>query len=248
MGGAIARLATRTPGMAFAGGLGRAPRTDEDILVMEDAGALLRRADVVIDVSSPDFLDALLSRYPSAAGGPSLIVGTTGLGPDTDEALDALAARTAVLIAPNFALGVNLLLELVRRAAAALGADAFDVEIVEAHHRRKADAPSGTALALGQAAAEGRGVAFEAVRRDGRSGRAGPRPAGEIGMHAVRGGDVVGEHRVLFLGERERLELVHAATDRDVFAEGALAAARWIAGRAPGRYSMADVLLRGGSD
>ena len=116
------------------------------------------------------------------------------------------------------------------------------MEMVEAHHRRKEDAPSGTALALGEAVAAGRGVELAEVRRDGRSGRPGARPGGEIGFHALRGGDVVGEHQVLFLGERDRLELVHRASDRALFAEGALRAARWLAGRAPGRYTMRDVL------
>jgi 4-hydroxy-tetrahydrodipicolinate reductase len=135
---------------------------------------------------------------------------------------------------------VNVLLSLVRDAARAL--EGYDVEIVEAHHRRKEDAPSGTALALGEAVADGRGLTLDRVRRDGRSGRPGPRPDGEIGFHAVRGGQVVGDHEVLFLGEMERVELVHRASDRTLFAAGALRAARWLSGRPAGRYTMLDVL------
>jgi 4-hydroxy-tetrahydrodipicolinate reductase len=146
-----------------------------------------------------------------------------------------------VLTAANFSVGVNVLLSLVATAAAALGPE-YEVEIVEAHHRRKEDAPSGTALALGRAVAGARGVELDAVRRDGRSGRPGARPAGEIGFHALRGGSIVGEHQVWLIGEMDRLELVHRAADRALFAEGALRAAAWLAGRAPGRYSMRDVL------
>ena len=144
--------------------------------------------------------------------------------------------RAAYLDGPR-----NLLAALVEQAARVLG-PAYDVEVVEAHHRRKVDAPSGTALELGRAAARGHGVELDSMRRDGRSGHPGARPAGEIGFHAVRGGDVVGEHRVMFLGDRERLELVHLAQDRALFAEGALRAARWMAGKPAGVYTMRDVL------
>ncbi|MEX0907087.1 MAG: 4-hydroxy-tetrahydrodipicolinate reductase, partial [Gemmatimonadota bacterium] len=150
--------------------------------------------------------------------------------------------HAAVLTAANFSIGVNLLLSLCEEVGGALDASAWDVEITEAHHARKVDAPSGTAIALGQAVARGRGVELAAVRRDGRSGHVGARSSGEIGMHSLRGGNVVGEHTVTFFGARERIELSHAATDRAVFAEGALAAAHWLAGRAPGRYAMRDVL------
>ena len=174
--------------------------------------------------------------------GRSLVIGTTGLDADTERALADASTHAAVLTAANFSIGVNLLLGLTTRVAEALDADSFDIEVVEAHHRRKTDAPSGTALALARAAADGRGVDLEAVRRDGRSGDTGARPHGQIGLHAVRGGGVVGEHTVMFIGERERIELRHDALDRALFAEGALRAARWMAGRAPGRYTMQDVL------
>jgi 4-hydroxy-tetrahydrodipicolinate reductase len=211
-------------------------------LTEPEAGDLLRSADVVIDVSSADGTRTLLEHHADALAGRALIVGTTGLDQNTASAIDRLADRTAVLVAANFSIGVNLLLAVAERMAAVLDAAHFDVEIVELHHRGKADAPSGTALALGAAVARGRAADLEHVRQDGRSGQTGPRPEGVIGMHAVRGGSVIGEHRLLFIGDRERIELVHAATDRAAFADGALRAARWIAGRAPGRYTMLDVL------
>jgi len=244
MGRALARLAAETSGCAIAGGIART--TGPGVVTVDDAGPLLAAMDVLIDVSAPAQLTAILSEHGDRLEGRALVVGTTGLDADLEAALDGLAEHTAVLVAANFSLGVNLLLDLARRAAAVLPGQQFDVEVVEAHHRAKADAPSGTALALARAVAEGRGEQLEGLRRDGRSGRTGARPVNEIGLHAIRGGGVVGEHRVLFLGTRERIELVHGALDRDVFAEGALAAARWVAGRAPGRFGMADVLGMGG--
>lgn len=243
MGRAIRRLAEETSGGFSVAAIGRA--TGLDILAVDDAGPLLANVDVLIDVSAPAQLTAILSAHAHRLAGRALVIGTTGLDRDQEVALDELARTAAVLVAANFSLGVNLLLDLVRRAASVLPGQQFDAEIVEAHHRAKADAPSGTALALAKALAEGRGEELERVRRDGRSGRTGPRPSHEIGIHAIRGGGVVGQHRVLFLGGRERIEIAHEALDRDVFAEGALTAARWIAGRPPGRYGMADVLRAG---
>lgn len=233
MGRAIARLAAEDSAVAVTGGIDRS--TDADRVA-----SILAASDVVIDVSSPEGVTGLLDVHAAALGGRGLVVGTTGLGPDLEARLRARGDETAVLVAANFSMGVNLLLALVRRAAAVLPADAWDAEIIEVHHRGKVDAPSGTALAIGEAIGAGRGSDVE--RRDGRSGRPGARPAGEIGFHAVRGGGVAGEHRTLFLGARERIEIAHAALDRDVFAEGAIAAARWLAGRAPGLYGMDDVL------
>ncbi len=230
---------------------GIAPDADEhdsvelgyDALVsMDDAGPLIERAAAVIDFSAPAYLATLLRRHGGALAGRALLVGTTGIDDDTGAALDGAAAAGAVLVAANFSVGVNLLLRLVETAARALGPEAYDVEVVETHHRRKEDAPSGTALALGRAVAAGRGGDLEDARRDGRSGRTGPRPTGEIGFHALRGGDVAGEHTVHFIGGHERIALSHAAQTRELFAEGALVAARWLAGREPGRYLMADVL------
>lgn len=248
MGRALMQLA-EPAGVRIIGGTARTDGDGESgtntrVVALTEPGAadLIRAADVVLDVSSADGTRTLLERHIDALAGRALVVGTTGLDAGTTGALDALAERAAVLIAANFSVGINLLLSVAERVAGVLEAAQYDVEIVEAHHRGKADAPSGTALALGEAVARGRGTEFEGARRDGRSGRTGERREGEIGMHAVRGGSVVGEHRVLFLGGRERIELVHEATDRAVFAEGALRAARWIAGRRAGRYAMRDVL------
>lgn len=172
--------------------------------------------------------------------GVALVSGSTGLSSQQQAALDAAAARIPVLWSANFSLGVAVLKRLVREAAAAL--PDWDCEILEAHHRHKRDAPSGTALALGRAAAEGRGVAFEAVAAA--VSRNGERRDGEIGFAVVRGGDVVGEHTVALLGTGERVELGHRATDRDIFARGAVRAALWLAGRAPGRYTLEDLFTR----
>jgi 4-hydroxy-tetrahydrodipicolinate reductase len=206
------------------------------------AATALEDVDVVLDFSTPEGTQALLDASAEALAGRALVVGTTGLAAGIETRLDELSSRAAVLSAANFSVGVNLIAALVRHVAAVLPADRYDIEVVEAHHGRKQDAPSGTALALADAAAEGRGRALADIRRDGRTGRPGPRPEGEIGMHAVRGGGIVGDHAVLFLGGREVVELNHRALDRALFAEGALVAARWMAGRRPGRYDMAEVL------
>ncbi|HUG40786.1 MAG TPA: 4-hydroxy-tetrahydrodipicolinate reductase [Longimicrobiales bacterium] len=249
MGRALGRLIGEAEDLRALGGIapdmppeGAAALGYPEIVAADACGEMLRRADAVIDFSAPEQLAAILDRYGDDLAGKALLVGTTGLGDDLERRLDTLAGRAAVLVAANFSVGVNLLLELVERAARALPGEEYDIEVVEAHHRRKADAPSGTALALAKAAAAGRGVALDDVRTDGRSGRTGERPAGEIGIHALRGGDVVGEHAVHFLGARERIAIRHAASSRDLFAEGALVAARWLAGREPGKYAMADVL------
>jgi 4-hydroxy-tetrahydrodipicolinate reductase len=188
------------------------------------------RAAVVVDFSSPEALRGALP----ALGERALVSGTTGLPADLEEALEAQAARGPVLWAANFSVGIALLRELVARAAAAL--PEADVEIVEAHHRRKRDAPSGTALALVRSAARS-GAAIH-----GRSGLVGPRPAGEVGVHAVRGGGVVGDHDVHFLMEEEAVTLSHRALSRAAFARGAVVAARFVAGRPPRRYAFAEVL------
>ena len=246
MGQTLASLMGDDDGFHLLGGIGRVPERGCDIgcpivETPETAGAWIHEADVVVDFSAPELLRRLLEMHGDALAGKALVVGTTGLGEEEQAALARQAERSAVLQAANFSVGVNLLLALAEQAASVLG-PGYDVEIVEAHHRRKADAPSGTALALGEAVARGRGVALAEVRVDGRSGRPGERPRGEIGFHAVRGGDIVGEHSVMLIGERERVTLGHAAQDRALFAEGALRAARWMAGKAPGTYTMRDVL------
>jgi len=196
-------------------------------------------ADVAIDFShAPSALEMI---EWCAARRIGVVVGTTGLGAEGTRRLDAAAGQIACLLAPNMSLGVNVLLRVVRDVAAALG-DAYDVEIVEAHHNRKKDAPSGTALALGEAAAAGLGRRLDEVAVHGRHGMVGERTVREIGFHAVRAGDIVGDHTVIFGGQGERVEVRHIATSRDTFARGALRAAKFLAGRPPGRYSMADVL------
>lgn len=212
------------------------------IVPVDRADSILRDADAVVDFSAPEQVALLLGRCAKSLAGRALLIGTTGLTEDLQAALETQAESSAVLVAANFSVGANLLEELVARAARTLPADRYDIEIVETHHRRKEDAPSGTALSLGRVAAGARGRTLDETRRDGRSGRGGPRPGGEIGFHAVRGGDVVGEHSVHFLGETERITLRHAALSRDLFAEGALLAARWLVGRSPGRYTMRQVL------
>ena len=200
---------------------------------------LVTSADVVIDVTAPAATTAV-ARLCSENQKP-LIVGTTGHNPEQIEALHLASRNTAVLLAPNFSLGVNLLFWMAETAAAKLGKD-FDVEIVELHHRLKKDAPSGTAKRLAEAVADARQLSYQKHARHGREGLVGERPADEIGIHAVRGGDIIGEHTVLFAGLGERVELTHKASSRETFARGAIQAARWIVGRTPGFYEMRDVL------
>jgi 4-hydroxy-tetrahydrodipicolinate reductase len=171
----------------------------------------------------------------------SAVIGTTGLSPAVEEAIDALAEVAPVVVAPNFSVGVNLVLGLVAQAARALG-PGWDAEIVELHHKMKRDAPSGTALGIARSIAGARGDDLGKVGRFARDGDVGPRPDGEIGAVAVRGGDVVGEHTAYFFGAGERVEISHRATDRAIFAQGALRAAAWVVGKKPGRYDMLDVL------
>jgi len=205
----------------------------------DDIAAVAGASDVLIDFSAP----AALANVTAAArmAGTPLVVGTTGLGPEEHEAIDAAAAAIPVLQAANMSLGVNLLAHLVREAAARLGPD-WDIEIAEMHHRHKVDAPSGTALLLGAAAAEGRGIDLAASSERGRDGMVGPRKPGALGFAALRGGSVAGDHLVVLAGEGERIELGHRAETRAIFARGAIEAALWLHGKAPGRYTMSDVL------
>jgi 4-hydroxy-tetrahydrodipicolinate reductase len=198
--------------------------------------------DVVVDFSSTAGFDVALAT--AQARGVAFVSGTTGLADDQRAALDAAAERIPVLWASNFSIGVALLRRLAAVAAASLDVH-FDVEIVEAHHARKIDAPSGTALTLGEAVAAARGGALANLACPARHGLTGPRSVGGIGFSSIRGGDIVGEHTVLFAGAGERLELTHRATDRAIFARGAVHAARWLAARAPGRYDIVDTLVAG---
>ncbi len=209
------------------------------LLVGEDAGVLFRDSDAVVDFTQPS---ATLSHAGLAREtGTALIVGTTGLEAAHMEALKAASEKAAVVQAANMSAGVNVLLGLTEQVAAMLGPD-YDIEISEIHHRHKVDAPSGTALALGAAAAKGRGVDLDKVSQRGRDGRTGERKPGDIGFAVMRGGDVAGDHTVVFAGDGERVELTHKAGDRAIFARGALRAALWTEGRGPGLYSMRDVL------
>ena len=198
--------------------------------------------DVVIDFSGPAGLAATLDHC--LAHGIPLVTGTTGLDDALQARLEAAGSRIALLRAANFSLGVALLTRLLREAAAAL--PDWDLEIVEAHHGRKQDAPSGTALALGQVAAAVRGTTLDASAVYSREGRTGERAPGSIGFAVVRGGDIVGEHQALLVGAGERLELGHRATDRAIFARGALQAAHWLVGRAAGHWRLEDVLASPG--
>jgi 4-hydroxy-tetrahydrodipicolinate reductase len=201
------------------------------VTITADLAAALAQADVAIDFSNGAATQTHLAACRKAR--KPLLVGTTGYPEDTD--FDAAAKDIPLLVAPNTSLGVSLLIELVRQAAAALPPE-FDIEIMEAHHRMKKDAPSGTALALGKAAAEGRNRTLDSVRQGSAA-----RQAGEIGFAVVRGGDIVGEHSVLFAGMGESLTLSHRATDRALFARGALQAAAWLEARSPARYFMRDL-------
>lgn len=211
------------------------------IQVTSDLGRALATAKVLIDFSAaaalPNHIAAAVER------GVGLVIGTTGLTAEHERLLAAAAERTPVLAAPNMAVGVNLLFELAPLVTRALG-EAYDIEIVEAHHNRKKDAPSGTALRLLDLVLEAR-ARDRSAASFGREGAAATRRAGEIGVHAVRAGDIVGEHTIHFVTDGERIEITHRASSRDTFAAGALRAARWLAGRPAGRYTMKDVLTGG---
>lgn len=212
---------------------------DLGVTVSDDPLEVFAAVQAVIDFTSPD---ATVAHAALAAQARAVhVIGTTGMD-ESHLAKIAAAARHAVIVrAGNMSLGVNLLVQLTKRVAAALDED-FDIEVVEAHHRHKVDAPSGTALMLGEAAAEGRGVALTDVADRGRDGITGARKRGDIGFTAIRGGDVVGEHDVIFAADGERIVLRHLATDRRIFARGALKAALWGQDQRPGEYNMMDVL------
>jgi 4-hydroxy-tetrahydrodipicolinate reductase len=199
----------------------------------------LAGADVVVDFTRPEGTMAHLDAC--VANGKPLVVGTTGFSEAQRQRIAEAARRIPIVLSPNFAIGVNVVFRLAQTAAAALG-DGYDVEIVEAHHRHKVDAPSGTALKLGELVAGALGRELAKVATHGRSGETGERPAKAIGFHAIRGGDIVGEHTVIFAGAGERVEISVRSQSRMTYAAGALRAARWLGGRAPGLYDMFDVL------
>lgn len=213
---------------------------DIGLLAHDDAADLISAADVVIEFSTAE---ATLRHATLAVDCRTAhVVGTTGLDASAEQRLREMAAHIPIVWAANMSLGVNLLIGLTEQVARSLGPEAFDIEIVETHHRQKIDAPSGTALALGHAAALGRNVEFDDVADRGRDGITGARRSGAIGFAALRGGDVVGDHSVIFAGIGERIELIHKASDRGIYAKGAVHAARWLNGRHAGLYSMKDVL------
>ena len=252
MGGTLIREVTEARGMHVAAALERggadAIGTDAGILagigalgvaVSDDPLQAFLHADAVLDFTVPAATVALAEL--SAQARMVHVIGTTGLSAQDQEKIDAAARHARIVQSGNMSLGVNLLAGLVRRAAAALGDD-YDIEILEMHHRHKVDAPSGTALLLGRAAAEGRGVDLDATAVRGRDGVTGPRPVGAIGFASLRGGSVVGDHSVILSGEGERLELVHRGENRAIYGRGAVRAALWAFDKKPGLYSMADVL------
>lgn len=238
--------------MGVAGARGRMGRAVQEALNQrQDALAALRfdrgeepdlsSCDVVIDFTTAEG-SAMLADRCAVEGRPALVIGSTGFDPGERAAVEAAAKVIPVVLSGNFSLGVNVLIGLVRQASARLDARDWDIEILEAHHRRKADAPSGTALMLGEAAAAGRGNDLDALRDPPRIGIAGPRETGRIGFASLRGGGVVGEHQVIFAAEDEILTLGHSARDRSLFARGAVEAAVWVIGKPPGLYDMQDVL------
>jgi len=252
MGQTLARLVQDNPATRLVGALdrpghgwiGQDPGTAMGgapcgVAVTDDADRALAGARAVIDFTAPAATVALAQA--AAARGIVHVVGTTGMTADDIAAIETGADRAVIVRAGNMSLGVNLLVQITKAVAAALDAD-YDIEVIEAHHRHKVDAPSGTALMLGAAAAAGRGVGLDDVADRGRDGITGARARGAIGFSAIRGGDIVGEHDVMFAAEGERIVLRHVASDRSVFARGAIKAALWGQGRAPGAYDMVDVL------
>ncbi len=214
-------------------------RAPADAVIGDDTEALFEKADVVIDFTIP--AATVANAAIAARLGKAMVIGTTGFSSEEEKSVEEAASSAPIVKAGNMSLGVNLLVQVTRQVARALDLD-FDAEIVEMHHRHKIDAPSGTALMLGRAVAEGRGQDHDTVAVRGRDGITGERPRGAIGYAALRGGNVVGDHTVIFAADNERIELTHKAADRAIFARGALHAALWLKDRGPGLYSMADVL------
>lgn len=252
MGRAVIAEILKTPGVTLAGGFERPDSTaigaDMGRLAGLDALGLsvdassdtgMKRAAALIDFTSP--AASLENARAAAEAGVAHILGTTGLTDGEEAEVACLARKIAIVRSGNMSLGVNLLAALVEEAARRLSDD-YDIEIVEAHHRDKVDAPSGTALLLGRAAAEGRSADLDAKAVRARDGITGPRQAGDIGFAVIRGGGIIGEHKVIFAGSQEALAFSHSALDRGLFAKGAVAAAKWAIGKPAGLYSMRDVL------
>jgi len=233
----------RAAGAELVGGVGRAgsaKAAPAGTTLLPDLGSLAAAAQVVVDFTNA--ASAMATAAVLAERGTAWVLGTSGLSDADEAAVAAAARRIPVVYASNFSAGVNLVLALAQRMGTTLPAEQYDAEIVEMHHRQKVDAPSGTAIGIGRAVAKGRGVVFNDVMESGRHGHTGARKTGAIGFAALRGGQVVGEHTLLFASGTEHIALTHRAFDRRVYATGAVRAALWLAGRAPGLYSMMDVL------
>lgn len=252
MGQMLVKQVTATDGCVVAGGIEAAGSGmvgkdvgalagvgDLGIAIGDDADALFQQVDAVIDFTIPAV--SLANSKLAARHGKIHVIGTTGISNDQQAQIDAAGATGVIIQSANMSLGVNILSEVTKQVAAALNED-FDIEVLEMHHRHKVDAPSGTALLLGKAAATGRGVDHDSVADRGRDGITGPRKRGDIGYAVLRGGMVVGDHSVIFQADDERIEITHKAGDRSIFARGAVTAALWGQGKAPGRYDMLDVL------
>lgn len=241
MGRLLAEEAAKAEGARLVGGIDQsAPAPGTEAPRFPDIGALASACDVVIDFTHASTVAAHAAAIAEA--GAAWVLGTTGLEHEQREAIAAAARRVPVVQAANFSPGVTLVLELAERLAAALPAEEYDAEIVETHHRQKVDAPSGTALAIGEAVARGRGQSLADVTESGRHGQTGARRPGAIGFAALRAGQVVGEHTLLFASASEHIVLTHKALDRRAFATGAVRAALWASGRPAGLYGMPDVL------
>jgi 4-hydroxy-tetrahydrodipicolinate reductase len=247
IGGRMGRLVAEevaAAGLRIAGGFDR-PGTavPAGVALLPGFAALAAASDVVVEFTHASTVQAHAAAI--AAAGRAWVLGTTGLSPADEAAVARAAERAAIVFAPNFSPGVNLLFALAERMAAALPAETYDAEIVEMHHRQKVDAPSGTAVGMGRAVARGRGVDLAEMTESGRDGHTGARRTGAIGFAALRGGQVVGEHTLIFAAANEQISLTHRAFDRRAFATGAVQAARWVASRGPGLYGMMDVLGMG---
>jgi 4-hydroxy-tetrahydrodipicolinate reductase len=252
MGRALTRVISETPGAVLAGAL-EAPDSEllgkdagvlaglpeNGVLLSADLWSMSANADAILDFTVPG---ATIANVAIAAERRIIhVIGTTGLSASDDAVIQSVTSRAVVVKSGNMSLGVNLLAALVKRVAQSLD-ESFDIEILETHHRAKVDAPSGTALMLGEAAAAGRNIALDKHSARGRDGATGERRPGDIGFASLRGGTITGDHSVIFAGSMERIELIHRAEDRTMFAQGAVKAALWARGRKPGLYTMADVL------
>ena len=252
MGRVLTRIVNETPGAEVAGGIEPkgSPHVGADmgelagigtldVAITDDPLSLFTQIDGIIDFTVPQATLALAEL--SAQARIVHVIGTTGIDEAGDAKIKAASRHARIIKSGNMSLGVNLLAVMVKKVAAALGED-FDIEVLEMHHKHKIDAPSGTALLLGQAAADGRGIDLKSRSVRSRDGHTGARPVGDIGFATLRGGSVVGEHTVMFAGETERIELTHKASSREMFARGAVRAAQWAMDKPPGLYAMADVL------